>query len=182
MDSSEADRTVTNTQTNESIPLRIENVQGNKIKPKETNSKKIHISKFLILVNSNVAATDDLDKSNRVADCLKDGIGKALQEHGPDIYVIKPPAKEKYGPGTILDIKVKMAAEIGPRYKRVHVHALVTVKHTTLLQMDGKVLRGLLLDYCKDEAIKNLFVRIRFVPVSDFAELYLEKDPLPSST
>lgn len=176
MDTSNPGRVVTQTQTNESIPLRIEEVTGNKIQS-SNKKQKIHISKFLILVNSNVAAKD-VNSSNHVADCLKRGIGKALQEHGPELYVIKPPAKEKYGPGTILDIDVKMAAEIGSKYKRVHVHALVTVKHTTLLQMDGKVLRQLLLNYCADEAIKNLFVRIRFVPVSDFAELYLEKDPI----
>ncbi len=176
MDSSNTDRVVTQTQTNESIPLRIEEITGNKLQPTE-KKKKIHISKFLVLVNSNVAAKD-VNSSNSVADCLKKGIGKALQEHGPQLYIIRPPAKETYGPQTILDINVKMAAEIGSKYKRVHVHALVTVKHTTILQMDAKVLRQLLLNYCQDEAIKNLFVRIKFIPVSDFAEMYLEKDPI----
>lgn len=165
------------TATTQNIPLRIEQVTPNKIQRPPSKQKKIHISKFLILVNSNVAATE-LDTSNRVADCLKTGTGKALQEHSQELFFIKAPAKETFGPSSILDINVKVAAEIGPKYKRVHVHALVTVKHTTLLQMNGKVLRELLLNYCKDEAIKNLFVRIRFVPVSDFAELYLEKAPV----
>ena len=162
------------TRTTQNIPLRIEKVLPNKIT--EPKKEKIHISKFLILVNSNVAATE-LDSSNRIADCLKSGTGRALKEHAQELFFIKPPAKEQFGPDSILDIGVKIASEIGNKFKRVHVHALVTVKHTTLIQMNGKVLRELLLNYCADKAIKNLFVRIRFVPVSDFADLYLEKAP-----
>lgn len=167
------------TQTQKSrIPIRVEKVEKTAVQAEAPKKDKIHISKFLILVNSNVTGGSSTEVVNKIADCLKDGMGKALKEHEDEVFVIKAGAKGAWTEEYIKDIHVKTAAEIGPKYKKVHIHSLVTVKHTTLVQMDAKAIRKYLLEYCKSEYFSNLFVRIKFVPVSDFAELYIEKAPI----
>lgn len=163
------------TQTKEAIPLRIEEVEENRLlPPQDKTQKKLHISKFLVTVNSNVAVRN-VDQANRIADCLKRGIPRAIKEHATEVFFVKAPATDEINADTVKSIDVSASGEIGPKYKRIHSHALVTVKHYTLLQMNSKALKGLLLDYCKDDEIKNLYVDIKFVPVSDFAEMYIEK-------
>lgn len=169
----------TKTQTSSNIPLDIEEVIPNKQRASTTRGqKKLHISTFLILVNSNVSEYN-AEKANNIADCLKKGTADALKNHEKEVFFIKPPATDTWSRENILSIKTKITAEIGPKYKRLHVHALVKVIHTTLVQMNAEALRQHLLHYCKHEAITNLFVRIRFIPKPDLAaELYLEKNPI----
>ena len=162
-------------QTSSKIPVSLTDItlSGKPAKP----INKTHISKFLILVNSNVASDDPLVQ-DRIVNCLKSGFEKSLRGHEEEIFKIRPPAVEQWGPEHVFSIESKIVAEVGTIQKRIHIHALVTVTHDTIIQMDSKAIRTLLLDHCADDAIRNLFVRIRFVPVSDFAELYLYKDPI----
>lgn len=182
MESSDPAKQVIQTRTNENIPLNIEEYTENKIsEPKKRGVKKLHISKFLLTVNSNIAAKN-AEQANRIANCLKRGISMAIKTNLQEVFKIKPPAKDVLNKETIKSIDVQANGEIGPKYHRVHSHALVTVKHYTLLQMDSAVLRNYLLQYCVNEEIQNLFVSIKFIPVSDFAELYLNKGtPMPTS-
>lgn len=121
-------------------------------------------------------ASADPAVQQRIIDCLKDGMRRAVQEHEQEIFFIKPGATGEWTPEYIFDIKQKIVAEIGTKQHRIHIHSTIEVKHNTLIQMNGKALRDLLLDYCKDDAIKNLFVRIRFIR-ADLSDLYLEKMP-----
>lgn len=143
----------------------------------EPKKDKIHISKFLILVNSNKSAKSHEEHANEIADCLRDGIGRLLQEHSTELFKLHPSAKPG-GLDTIMDIKVRTAAEIGPKYHRIHVHSLITVKHRTLLQMRAEPFKEYLPQYCVSPFFDKIFARIKFVPVSDFAELYLTKSPV----
>lgn len=182
MESSDPTRRLIQTQTNENIPLNIEEFVQNKVtEPKTKGVKKLHISKFLVTVNPNVAVRN-VDQANRLANCLKRGISMAIKENLQTVFKIKPPATDLMNSETIKSIDVKVNGEIGPKFHRVHSHAMVTVKHFTLLQMDAKALRQYLLHYCKDEEITNLFVSIKYVPVSDFAEMYLDKGAPISGT
>lgn len=162
-------------ETGSRIPVSLTDISVKNIPEEKGN--KIHISKFLVLVNSNVA-TDDPVVIERLSQCLKRGFAIALEVHEEDIFKIKPPATDTWNNSTILSINSEMVTEVGSVQKRVHLHGLVTVRHRTILQMDSKAIRDILLDVCKDDAIKNLFVRIRFVPVSDYAEWYLRKAPV----
>lgn len=122
------------------------------------------------------------DQARRIAECLKRGTTKVISENEEEIFRIKPPAKEVWGPDHIFDMKVDINSEIGEKFHRVHVHAFISITHDTLIQMDSKVLRQLLIQECQDEGVKNLFIRVRYVPETDLARLYIFKDPFVSTT
>lgn len=164
-------------ETGNQIPVSVTDITVKTKGVPSADAKKVHISKFLVLVNSNVK-TDKEEDIQRISTCLKTGFKDAIKNHETEIFKIKDGAEGKWSKENIFSIGTEMVTEVGSKEKRVHLHALVTVKHNTLVQMNAKGIRTLLEEKCQDDAIKRLFVRIRFVPVSDFAELYLRKAPV----
>ena len=165
--------------TSSNIPLSVTDITTKTVG--STYKNKIYVSKFLVTVNPNIASKDEGTR-NRVITCLKTGFKKAVSKHEKEIFKIKPPATETWGPEHIFSISQQIAAEEGGKFHRIHIHALIEIKHDTLIQIDRKALRQILLDHCKDEAIKNLYVDVKFIPVDKFAELYLRKNPVSTTT
>jgi hypothetical protein len=159
------------------VPIQIEEVKENTIEEKGT-----YYSQWHLLVNSNVSANNDLEKANRIADVLKDSIRCVFYEHGEEIFKFKDPeGKDKFEKPTVESVNVKMAAEIGDIQHRVHVHALITVVHHTILQIDYPKAMRAMADciHERDPTLRFPFMRFKQIPMTGVAlEKYIGKHPV----
>jgi hypothetical protein len=163
--------------TIDNIPLTIEEVFGSG--HNTDKSRKTHISQFKCLINSNKAAKTKYE-AQKILECLRSAMRFVLEHKTREIIYIKPPhdQTDRWDSSHIFEIKIKMAGEIGPRYKRVHLHCVITIKHNTYLFINKERLHELVLEHCAG-VLDSIFTSVRFQPVS-MAEYYLDKDPLPS--
>lgn len=161
------------------VPIQIEEVRQNTAEEQGT-----YYSKWHLLLNSNVAARGegDVEKANRIADILKDSVRCVFYEHGAEVFKSLVPG-DKFEKPTVESVKVEMAAEIGEKYKRVHLHAVITVVHHTILQIDYRKARDALA-LCLYERDPNLpfpFIRFKQIPMTGVAlEKYIGKHPVMS--
>lgn len=165
------------TQSVNNVPIQITEVKENTEEQQGTMYSNWHI-----LVNSNVAAKSegDVPRANHVADVLKDSIRCVFYEHAAEVFYSEIPG-HKFEKPYVESVKVEMAAEIGDKYKRVHVHALVKVIHHTILKMDYKKARDALA-VCINERDPTLpfpFIRFKWIPAFTQAlEKYIGKHPV----
>jgi hypothetical protein len=156
------------------IPVTIEDITERT----NTNEQKTYYSQFHVLVSSNVR-TNDLATANGVADCLKTGFAKAFRDRPTEVFRFQNGGS--WTSDFIDGMNIKYAAEIGhdPKGGRVHIHALVNVTHHTNIQIDYKQIQIILRQYCMDDPnIKNIFVRVKWIPTSKPLEDYIGKNPL----
>lgn len=175
MESSDPVIQITKTTTNRNIPIKIKDIKPGD-KP-QSDKEKIHVSTFFVLFNTNVSCKD-AEENNGLTDKLKKAIIECILNDQQHVFKIVNGAREDYGPETIKKITLEVVGEIGDRFGRCHAHAVITVKHTTLLQIDQPAFRNCVLNRLADPRVKNLFVRTKFIPISDFAKLYLRKKPV----
>jgi len=154
------------------IPIEIEDI----VVP-TAPARKEYYSKWHLLVNSNAKAYD-VDTANRIADGLKQGVRCAFQDHAKEVFVIKKEG-DSFDKEHIKKIEIKMAAEIGEKEHRVHVHALILVTHYTILQIDRKRLLDVLLECVANiPEVNGLFMRLKWIPADRPIENYIGKNPL----
>jgi hypothetical protein len=156
-----------------SIPIEIEDITT----PSGYNEEiKTYYSQWHILVSSNVR-TNDLDTANEIADCLKNGFATAFRTRPAELFIV---SKGAWDSETIDSMKIQMAAEIGEDAKggRVHIHALVNVTHHGNLKINGQAIQVILREHCQSQFIKNIFVRVKWIPTSRPIEDYIGKNPL----
>lgn len=148
-------------------PVSFENI--------EVSRKKTYYSQWHILVNSNVNTKDPLI-IDELSSCLKTGFEKAFTERAEDIFIIQGGGWDS---DTVDDMKIQYATEIGDNENRVHLHGLVQVNHHANVRIDGKMIQVILREYCMtSDQIKNIFVRVKWVPTSRPLEDYIGKNPL----
>lgn len=170
-------RTVTET-NRENIPIEVEDIKVS------DQRRKLHYSVWHLVVNSN-KTPESTEHANDLAQIMKDAILNTFQKHAREVFKIIPPAKEEFNNETIKKIKIKQAAEIGtnPQGGRVHVHALITVTHITLLQINIQKMRELICGYMAEKGIThNCYINLKWVPSTQPLENYIEKTPLNKNT
>jgi hypothetical protein len=154
-----------------SVPVEIEDITV----PNNYETKKTLYSQWHVLVASNVR-TDNLEVANRLADCLKDGFRTAFETRPTEIFLFMKGGS--WDSEFIDGMKIQYAAEVGEKSRIVHLHALVTVTHHSNVRINGKALQEILREHCQDEDIKNIFVRVKWVPTSRPLVDYIGKNPL----
>lgn len=163
------------------VPVDIQDITEQTAGAKVQAERKTYYSMWHVLVSSNVK-TDDLATANEIASCLKTGFASTFRDRPNDVFIIRG---GEWGSELIDSLKIQYAAEIGedPRGGRVHLHALVTVVHHDNVRINGPALQVILREHCMDHPfIKNIFVRVKWVPTSKPLEDYIGKNPLSATT
>jgi len=141
------------------------------------DSDEVYWSSYFVLLNSNkrVKFLNEADRLDRIlkdtlVDTLSDeNLTTLFREYRPETHTYKP----LKSPEDILDIEIKAAAEIGSHKLggRVHVHALVKVKHHKRLQMHYSKF----IQLAKEKAKMPLFVHLKEVATQEAIEQYIMK-------
>lgn len=143
-----------------------------------TKKNNTHWSQWFILLNTNKHHKLDLDHANKLAAEAKEALSFVVQKFPQKIFTTRN--GDPINNSTITKIRLRQAAEIGPKFSRVHTHSDLTVIHKTLLQLDVKELRRLLFEYFEEhgsELANGFFLNVKFVRNADAAlMLYMEKE------
>jgi len=146
----------------------------------EDRSKKnnTHWSQWFILLNSNKHHKLDLNHANQIAAEAKEGLSYVVKNFPRQIFMTKN--GDPINNETITKIRLRQAAEIGPKFSRVHTHSDLAVIHKTILQLNVRELRRLLFEYFESigsELAQSFFLNVKFVRNADAAiMLYMEKE------
>lgn len=159
------------------IKFRVTDI--NEAKPKSKKEKKLHYSKWLILLNSNLQESPDIT-INELGSFLKTELTEVIAN--PKSYRFKDKNKKaQFNSEFIEMMDTKITAEIGKKQKRIHVHALLYIEHYSVLQLDFKEMRILLDEKILNKhGLSNYFLRIVWIPNDRPVEDYLKKEPIPS--
>jgi hypothetical protein len=154
--------------------------------------RRKHESTFLITVNPNLAPRDGQDVVH-VSEALKKTMAvmgselglKQVLKFGPkDAYY----ANDRYE-DVITAVDWKTGVEVGPKVKRVHAHAWLTIHHISQIQLDTKAMMYLSkhtynteyknLGGTKFKMNKQPYIHVKLLPQSGWADIvkqYLHKD------
>lgn len=168
--------TTTRGTTPQGIPFEAENITA-----PTGRTRKVMYSKWHLLLNSNVPGTELL-RANQISDELKSALRCAFKDNAEKVFTVKE--GDKFDADTIISIKLQYAGEIGthPMGGRVHVHAILSVEHYTILKIDYNAAHDIIYDCIQDPAAKRgFYFRLWFIPSTQPLENYLGKDPLNSN-
>lgn len=160
-----------------SVPTEIQDITQQTEGAKLQAERKTYYSMWHVLVSSNVK-TDDLDTANEIAACLKGGFAATFRDRPSEVFIVRG---GDWSSELVDSLKIQYAAEVGEHAMggRVHIHALVTVVHHDNVRINGPALQVILRERCMDHPfIKNIFVRVKWVPTSKPLEDYIGKNPL----
>lgn len=133
-----------------------------------------------VLINSNCKSNNPA-VIDSCAQSLRGALVYTFDQHKEEAFRVDREG-DVFSPETVETIRINYAAEKGedPRGGATHVHAIVEVKHHTILQVDRKRCNELIREYLKDNPnISNPYVNIKWVPASKTAlENYIGKNPL----
>ncbi|HEY8542210.1 MAG TPA: hypothetical protein VIL29_07490 [Pseudothermotoga sp.] len=160
-------------------------------------TRNLHKSAWFFTVNSNKRATpENIEYVQDIGRKLKQAFSFMITNHIKDILLIKDredAAKWERNRDAayrelIKKVDVKLAIEVGKDIKgrRVHLHALLTITHTTAIHLNYKLIQKILRDLlCKDlespfrvEGMCNIHINIKFVQSQDSLIDYLSKEPI----
>lgn len=92
-------------------------------------------SLWFLTVNSNKTLPHSADRRrfDQVIDSTLDDLFYFLRTRNPDD---RAPNSDLPDPGLVLGIEVQSANEVGTRFRRYHLHAVLRIKHKTKLYLD----------------------------------------------
>lgn len=113
----------------------------------ETGTKsRLRHTNYFVTINTNQTCNEDSEEAPDMKERLRTAIRQVFNGNFIDKYVNLAPSAPK---GSKLDnIWIKLdeceilwSLEIGPQYKKLHSHIIVTIPHYTLLRIDEQQLK-----------------------------------------
>lgn len=160
--------------------MSLKDISFQVVDKKKTDGRKTFYSMWHVTVNSNCKGNDSACIDS-VSEALKAAMIYTFKDRANESFRIDRPG-DNFDSSTIDKIKISQAAEKGedPKGGGIHVHAMVEVKHHTILQINRGRANELIRAALKDNPyILNPYVNIAWVPVSKKAlEDYIGKNPL----
>lgn len=177
--------------------------------------RKPQMSAWLVTLNFNKKVHDNEHHyyTSRYLEILKETFGTAENRH--EIFKLSPKLKkyenkltvEKWADPTYFPglhgtgpnhrfVEVKFQPEVGSKFKRFHMHAIVTISHYTMLRMDYKKFNETIktcfsnmldngggVDWINGKSKpSNIYAHAKYVPVHQEILHYLNKDTLAVKT
>lgn len=147
---------------------------GTTQKPKKDRKARLKYSAFLVTINPNKPGTDLKKELNDIANhCfnehLEDFLNIGSMETGK-----KPYAEcEKAVQDLVESSDVDAVVERGPKNKSDHLHALIKLKHRTILQLNITAI----ISYVKNtlDLPHSPHVNVKLIPMKSSLENYLHK-------
>ena len=119
--------------------------KGAKVKDKRSN--------FFITINTN----QNFNEFSEEYEVFDKKLVKSLNSIYENIkdYVIFKDEKAKWNDVFIKEVDIDSATEIGPKSGKAHAHAMIKIKHTTLLQLDYAKIRSTIMT---DLKLKGIYI------------------------
>ena len=114
-------------------------------------------STFFVLANTNRAPPSDA-VANAWGDDLQDAFARSFRQNWRDVIRYNTPGGAPEH-GKIDDIKINSAVEIGPRFGRLHMHAIVRIQHRVQaggIHLNVQRLRDAIRQHGSTQAVRNL--------------------------
>lgn len=116
---------------------------------------RTRFSTFFVLANTNRAPPSDA-VANAWGDDLQNAFARSFTQNWRNVISYRGGVPQ---PGKIDDIKINSAVEIGPHFGRLHMHAIVRVRHRVQgggIHLDTRALRNQIRAHGSTQAVRNL--------------------------
>jgi len=170
------------TQNVNGVPIQVEEVRQIDARDKGTMYSQWHV-----MFNSNVTADpNNMERTNHIAQILKDSLKCVFYEHADEVFYSYVDSRREdhiFHPPIVDNVEIKMAAELGEKLKRIHVHANITVTHHTILRLDYNKAKEALKQCLRDRdlSLPNPYLTFKQIPMTGVAlEKYIGKHPIMS--
>ena len=152
--------------------------------------RKKRISEYIITVNTNKSA-EKVDQV-RAREVLKDSLKYLLlQDQLPFVFKVhdrleRPEFDADTVEQNVTKTKVHVSTEIGKKYHKIHMHAIVQIYHDTVIEMKLKEFRSMLQSEVETRSGGSFgapYINVRFMKNSHGNALrYIKKDKYSSET
>lgn len=145
------------------------------------DNNKLHQSNFLVTINTNVKPMSP-EHEEELSQDLFNAFESALDMEVFEDFITFRRANE--GMDRVEQIEIPdWATEVGedPQGSRVHLHALIKIRHRTKIHLNREAIKSYILEQLKSKGVKNIYVNIQFLPDNELAvKQYIHKRGKPN--